>query len=144
MFLDADVTLPDIEQWLICIKHELETNKHTNCIIPKMSIDQKYKEPYDDINCIFTNQIVRIFGAGKGECIVTRKSVFDKVGKFDTSKNVCEDADLVFRLTPVLYKNLYYIESGRRIHELGWIRMHYEWVLNFLFPKERTWLPIGR
>jgi len=144
MFLDADVTLPYINQWLRCIKRELATNKHNNCIVPKMSIDPKYKQPYDDINCKFTNFIQMINGCGRGECIITRKSVFDKVGQFDTSKNVGEDWDLAFRLKPVVYPDLYYMESGRRFHAIGWSRMHYEWALNSLFPKDRTWEPIGR
>lgn len=143
MFLDADVKLKSINKTLSCIKREFVYHKHYNCIILKMSIDEKYKQPIDKFCCEFVNLTNSIMGTGRGECIIVKKKIFEKVGKFDVNRNVCEDADLVKRCAPVVYPNLYYTESGRRIHKLGWLRMHYEWKLNTIDPS-REWLPVVR
>jgi len=143
MFLDADVKLNSINKTLFCIKREFVYHKHYNCIILKMSIDEKYKQPNDKFFCDFISLRNSIIGIGRGECIIVKKNIFNQVGKFDVNKNVNEDTDLVKRCAPVVYPDLYYTESGRRIHKFGWLRMFYEWGLNVIDPS-REWLPIGR
>jgi len=143
MFLDADVKLKSINKTLSCIKREFVYHKHYNCIILKMSIDEKYKQPNDKFFCDFINFSHSILGNGRGECIIVKKKIFEKVGKFDVNKSVAEDIDLVKRCAPVVYPDLYYTESERRIHKLGWLRVLHEWNLNLIDPS-REWLPIGR
>ena len=143
MFLDADVKLKSINKTLSCIKHEFVYHKHYNCIILKTSVDEKYKQPNDKFFCEVINLRNFIMGTGRGECIIVKKKLFEQVGKFDVNKNVAEDVDLIKRCAPVVYPDLYYTESGRRIHKLGWLRMWHEWTLNRI-NTSREWLPIGR
>uniref|UniRef100_A0A6C0K0H9 Glycosyltransferase 2-like domain-containing protein n=1 Tax=viral metagenome TaxID=1070528 RepID=A0A6C0K0H9_9ZZZZ len=145
IFLDADVVIEDIPKTLEYI------NKHINtcgCIILKMSLPKDVsKNAVDKLKnkffCKLVNLRMRVYKYGRGECIITKKQIFNKVGGFDETKNVAEDSDLTKKLGEIKFPNLYYIESGRRILTLGWIKMLKEWNLNHL-NQTREWEPIGR
>ncbi|MBI2793073.1 MAG: glycosyltransferase [Ignavibacteria bacterium] len=79
--------------------------------------------------------ILRI-GAGRGECQIVRRDVFEKVGGYRTKIAAGEDFDLFARIGLIarvrFAPNLLVFESPRRFLKFGYFRVLFWWMVNAL------------
>lgn len=73
-------------------------------------------------------------GAGRGECQIVRREVYDRVGGYDVALAAGEDFDLYARIGLVarvrFVGRLVVYESPRRFRKFGYLRVLYWWSLN--------------
>lgn len=73
-------------------------------------------------------------GAGRGECQIVRKSVYDQVNGYNVTLAAGEDFDLYARIGLVarvrFVGRLVVYESPRRFRKFGYLRVLYWWSLN--------------
>ncbi len=122
LFLDADVILPETFIKEVIEKFEWKGLDAITC----KSIPLSNKKS-DKIKYFFANNFLKIFEnikpMGVGYCILTKKEIFEKVKGFDESLKLCEDHDILNRISKVgkfkvLYKPKIYV-SVRRFEKEG-------------------------
>lgn len=159
LFLDADITLFHINDFLQTIVAEFDNDKELVGATVRLTILPENATLTDRIcSTIFidsmhytANNILKT-GSASGEFQFIRKSVFDKLGGYNENLVVSEDNDLFMRLAKVgktkMFWNLRAYHSGRRFHKLGWPKVLWLWLINLLsvtfFKKaaSKEWKPI--
>lgn len=95
----------------------------------------------DEIFHTFYNSYVRLLnwcriGAGRGECQIVRKDVFERVRGYRPSLAAGEDFDLFARISRIarvrFASEIVVIESPRRFRKFGYLRVLWWWTLNAL------------
>ena len=78
-------------------------------------------------------------GMGRGECHVIRRSVFEEVGKYNSTLVAGEDFDLYSRIRRKgkikFMRDRYVFESPRRYRRYGYHRVAFDWFRNALSVK---------
>jgi len=78
-------------------------------------------------------------GMGRGECHVIRRSVFEEVGKYNSTLVAGEDFDLYSRIRRkgkiTFMRDRYVFESPRRYRRYGYHRVAFDWFRNALSVK---------
>lgn len=142
VFLDADVFIFNAYDFFNKALQEFEKNKNLVALTSRLKIIPENETLADcffhlliDFIHWFSCNILKI-GNASGEFQMIKKDAFEKVGGFNEKLVVSEDADLFFRLsrigeTKTLWSLMVY-HTGRRIHQEGWIKVLYHWLINFL------------
>lgn len=142
VFLDADVFLPNIENDLISAVKLFESNKKLSGLSGWVRVFPERETWADYIGYVILsdwqfyikNNLLKI-GATCGEFQMMRKSDFEKIGGFREDLVVGEDMDLFYRLSRIgqtkTERALMVYHTGRRAHELGWLKLVWEWIKNW-------------
>lgn len=149
VFLDADVFIFNAYVFFRKTLDEFKKNKNLVALTCKLKILPENETLADKffhflINFIhwFSCNVLNI-GNASGEFQMIKKDAFWKVNGFNEDLVVSEDADLFFRLSRIgkvktIWQLVVY-HTGRRIHQEGWIKILYHWLINFF-----SWLLIKK
>jgi glycosyltransferase involved in cell wall biosynthesis len=73
-------------------------------------------------------------GHSFGEFQMIKQEAFNRVGGFREDLVTIEDADMFFRLSRIgktrIDSQLWVLHTGRRAHQVGWLRLIFMWVVN--------------
>ncbi|MEI6843570.1 MAG: glycosyltransferase [bacterium] len=149
VFLDADVYIPDINNFFSRALNIFKEKPHISTIIPSIRVFKELETFGDwlvfsteDYVHILINNIIKIGGAG-GEFQMVRTSIFKKIGGYNARLVVAEDHEFLRRAMKAgdvyFVKSLRIYHPGRRAHKIGWPRLLWQWtkngVSNSLFKK---------
>ena len=138
LFLDADATIPDPENFLDRIAVEFEKDENLLGATVRLRVSEGEATLQDRIfSTIFIdwvhylcNNILRI-GSSSGEFQFVRKESFDKIGGYDETMPLGEDNELSRRLARLGRTKMFYdlkiYHTGRRFHKQGWGAVLYKW-----------------
>ncbi len=93
---------------------------------------------------IFSNNVLKT-GAANGKFQMVRTEAFKKIGGFNENLAASEDFDLFKRLAKIgrTYSepSLTVFHSGRRAHQVGWLKLLPTWILNGIWVGlfNRSW-----
>jgi glycosyltransferase involved in cell wall biosynthesis len=150
-FIDADVTVVDINTFFIEALQEFERDSKIVAIGARIKTDPRVETWGDRIshtiinfNCFIANNVFRA-AAISGEFQMMRAHVFAAAGRYNEALNITEDNDLYGRLRKFgkirLVRKLWVMHESRRAHAIGWPRLWWElginWVSVMFFG--RTW-----
>lgn len=158
VFLDADVFIFNAYDFFKKALAEFNKNKNLVALTSRLEILPQNSKSIDKffhflINFFhwFGSNILN-FGNASGEFQMIKKEAFWKIGGFNEKLAVAEDADLFFRLSRIgkvkVIWSLVVYHTGRRIHQEGWLKILYQWLVNFfswlLFKKSfhKNWKEI--
>lgn len=142
LFLDADVSIPDINSFLQSLVEEFQKNNLVAATV-RLKVSKEEETISDKIFSalainwihIFYNNIVKI-GSSSGEFQFIRKESFEKVGGFDERLVAAEDFDMFMRLAKIgktrMINRLTVYHTGRRFHKVGWPRILWTWFANYI------------
>lgn len=139
VFVDADVIIPDMNQFIKKVKKYFDKDARLVAVtsgstvlkelatIPDIIIFKLLAYYFSFLNLIG-------LGAAGGEFQMIKKEAFVKVGGFDERLAVSEDMDLFWRLAKIgktrLPLELKIYHTGRRAHKVGWPRLLWTWCSN--------------
>lgn len=142
VFIDADVTIPNIDTFLNKAEHYFKQNPSLIGITVQYKVLPELATVMDRImfkivglSFFIVNNITHIGGAG-GEFQMIRPESFRTIGGFNESLALSEDADLFQRLAKIgrtkYYGNLFIYHTGRRAHKIGWAPLLYQWIFGWI------------
>jgi glycosyltransferase involved in cell wall biosynthesis len=148
IFMDADVTIPDINNFIARAHKYFNDDKRLVAITSQYVVLKEMSTLFDKI--IF--KILALYfsflnligsGASGGEFQMIKREAFIRVGGFDEKIAASEDMDLFWRLAKIgktrLPLGLKVYHTGRRAHKIGWPKLLWQWTSNtimvFLFRK---------
>ncbi len=142
LFQDADVILKDADAFVVRVRDVLQKNPEFVALTVSTRVDSATATLMDgfmswaiNMSFIILNNVLHVGGAS-GECQIVRREAFDKVGGYDESLPVSEDADLFQKLARVgrtrMLTDLLTVQSGRRQHAIGWPRLLLQWWGNWI------------
>ena len=140
LFLDADVVIPDINNFFPEVLKQFSSNPKLVALTVKVKVNPHQETLGDRIvfgalNYIFIlrNNILHI-GESTGEFQMIRKEAFNSLHGFREDLVTREDADMFYRLSDIgrtmFYSNLTIYHSGRRAHKVGWPKLLWIWTIN--------------
>lgn len=144
VFINGDTVPKDIETFSRCIDDFAQrTGRYAkaSALACPVSFDPSEQELRDRVFHVVYNSYVRLLswlrvGAGRGECQVVRKEMFDRVRGYREELVAGEDFDLFARIGlrgRVLFaQELHVIESPRRFRKFGYLRVLGSWTINAL------------
>ncbi len=149
VFIDADVYVPDINNFFMKIEKIFESNKNIIGVTVPIRVlkDQENfmdKVVFSTLNLfhLILNNYFKI-GVAAGEFQMIRKEIFGKTGGYREDLAASEDYEFFRKISKIgktyFIKNLTIYHTGRRAHKIGWPRLLTEWALNtlsVLFKKE--------
>ena len=142
VFLDADVTVPDISNFMRKVTEIFAHNKNIVALTVPFRVLESL-ETFPDrimaavVSFLYTvsNNILGL-GAASGEFMVVQEKAFRKIGGFNPLLVAAEDQDLFQRLRKVgktrFERTLCVYHTGRRAHQIGWPRLIGLWLANGL------------
>jgi glycosyltransferase involved in cell wall biosynthesis len=142
VFLDADVTIPDIDNFFKKTLNLFEKNKKIMALVVRQEVSPEVETFADKffftiVNYVYfmLNNILHFGGAG-GEFQMIRASAFKDLGGFNEQLAAGEDNDMFQRLAKRgrtrMLLSLKVIHMGRRAHKTGWPKLLFTWVTNWL------------
>jgi glycosyltransferase involved in cell wall biosynthesis len=140
VFLDADVVIPDIDQFFRTAYDEFRQRPRLVALTCKYRVFPDVATRFDryvftmlGVQFLLQNNIFGRGGAG-GEFQMIRTSAFRAVGGFDEQLAAAEDMDLFNRLSKIgrtrFVGDLTVFHTGRRAHAVGWSRLLWSWFSN--------------
>lgn len=150
VFLDADVTIPEINSFFEkCRKLFSDPGLTAMTVFYKVVPEAATladKVIFKALGLYFyiLNKIG--IGASGGEFQMIRVEAFKKAGGFNEELAASEDMEMFWKLAKIgrthLEKSLFIYQSGRRAHKTGWLKLLLEWSSNcvsaFLLKKSRS------
>ncbi|MEN9342019.1 MAG: hypothetical protein RIQ54_275 [Candidatus Parcubacteria bacterium] len=143
LFLDADVTIADITKTISHIIQRFEHEPRLVGLTGFLRVDSAHATIADVFFSGLMNYLYVIFnnilgiGGAPGEFLCVRRTAFELIGGFNTTLAAAEDNDLFRRLHQKGYtridRRIAIYHDGRRMHEIGWIRLLTLYFLNTLF-----------
>lgn len=143
LFLDADVYIPDINQFMEKAVNLFKKNKNLVGLTVSIKVFTEQETLPDKI--IFSilnffhlilNNYLKI-GVAAGEFQMVRKDIFQKVGGYREDLVASEDYEFFKRIAKIgrtyFAKDLTVYHTGRRAHKIGWPKLLTEWFLNSVF-----------
>ncbi|MDO8728859.1 MAG: glycosyltransferase [bacterium] len=141
VFLDADVTIPDINKFFKKTLSLFKENEKLVGLIVRQNVSPEVETFVDKfffgiVNYVylFWNNIVKFGGAG-GEFQMIKTSVFRELGGFNEKLAAGEDNDLFQRLARKgetrIEMSLRILHTGRRAHKTGWSKLLFSWTINW-------------
>lgn len=140
VFLDADVVIPDINQFFKTAEAAFRATRNLLALTVRYKVFPETRTLADRI--VFTmlglqlrlqNNIFNFGGAG-GEFQMINAEAFRRVGGFDERLAAAEDMDLFRRLSQIgrtrFEHGLTVYHTGRRAHAVGWPKLIWEWFTN--------------
>jgi hypothetical protein len=144
VFINGDTIPADVESFLTTITafaNQTGLYAHAAALACPVHINPTERTPFDAAFHGVYNAWVRLInmtriGAGRGECQVVRRAVFESVGGYRAELAAGEDFDLFARIATrarVMYAHdLLVHESPRRFRRFGYLRILYWWTVNAL------------
>ncbi len=158
VFIDADVIIPDPNAFFKTALQDFAADKNLVAITARLMVFPESATRAD--NFFFTlvsvdhwlnNNVIRM-GSASGEFQMIRRSAFEAVHGFQPQLAVAEDNDMFRRLTKVgrtrMEWRLMVYHTGRRMHELGWPRVLWDWGINYFYVRlfnrsyNKEWRPV--
>jgi len=151
VFVDADVTISDIDNFFAKAFQNFENDNKLvalTCgykILPeKATLADKIIFKILSLNFVIFNNFFHV-GLSGGEFQMIRSEAFQKLHGFNQSLVAAEDGDMFSRLGKIgrtkcdISLSIYH--SGRREHAIGWPRLIYQWMRNYLTVQffRRSW-----
>lgn len=143
---DADVRIPDPEQFIPKILEVFEDQKVVAATVP-IWVYPEEAGLTDKIYHVLMNLTIRLsflvrLYLAKGECQVVRRDVFNRIGGYSEHLVAGEDCNLFYRLQKegrIAYlSRLKVYHSPRRFRQYGYIR------LTLIYFREGLWMLLGR
>lgn len=142
VFLDADVTIPDINNFFKEVLNLFSEDKKLVGLIVRQEVAPEVATLADKffftlVNYVyfFWNNVVSFGGAG-GEFQMIKTEVFKKLGGYSEKLAAGEDNDMFQRLAKYgktrIDMSLKVLHTGRRAHKTGWIKLLWTWTINWL------------
>lgn len=139
-FLDADVTIPNPAILFPGAVALFEKNKKLLGLCVALKVHPSECKRGDGffswlVNTVhrFLNNVLRI-GSAMGEFQMVRREVFITVGGYREDLVAGEDNELFWRFNKIgrtrLCTEWVVYHSGRRAHQIGWIKLIYTWMIN--------------
>jgi glycosyltransferase involved in cell wall biosynthesis len=143
VFIDADVFIPDINNFFDKMLEFFKTNKKLVGatvflkVFPEMAnASDKFFSCLSNYTVYFFNNIVH-FGASYGEFQMVKNDMFKKISGYNEKLVVAEDNEFFKRLVKTgkirVKKDLTVLHTGRRAHKVGWFRLLISWWVNLLY-----------
>jgi glycosyltransferase involved in cell wall biosynthesis len=145
LFIDADVFIPNINEFFIQAIHSFESNKKLVGLTVFLKVlpeevtlsDKLFFSLANRVNQ-FSNNVLHL-GTASGEFMMVRAETFRQIGGFDPKLVVAEDNDLFGRLSKLghtrVETGLHVMHTSRRAHSIGWIALLGLWLGNFVYNK---------
>jgi glycosyltransferase involved in cell wall biosynthesis len=140
VFLDADVVIPDIDEFFGAAEERFRLNKGLVALTVRYAVLPEVRTVSDRIVFAMLGLQLRLqnnvlhFGGSGGEFQMITTEAFKRIGGFDEDLAAAEDMDLFRRLSNVggtRFENaLTVYHTGRRAHATGWRRLIWEWFTN--------------
>ncbi|MGX9787666.1 glycosyltransferase [Mycobacterium sp. MMS18-G62] len=140
VFLDADVVIPDINEFFDTAEQNFRRNQELLALTGRYKVFPEASTPADRLMFTmlalqfrFQNNVLGVGGAG-GEFQMMLADAFRRVGGFNERLTAAEDMDLFRRLSRVgrtrFEPELTVYHTGRRAHAVGWPNLVWEWFSN--------------
>ncbi|MBI5138328.1 MAG: glycosyltransferase [Candidatus Vogelbacteria bacterium] len=158
VFIDADIIIDDPNEFFRSALASFKNDFELVGISCPIRIAHDRETFMDRFIMFFVNLIFRLqnnilgIGAASGEFQMVRESAFRKVGGYNENLTVAEDIEFFQRIGKIgktrCEKKLLLRNTGRRPHKLGWHRLIYQWIVNFLYmtflkkSAHKVWQPI--
>ncbi len=137
IFQDADVLLENADFFVRRVQEYMANNPSLVALAVATRFDPETQTLMDRLMARFINLTFFVLnnvlhsGGGAGTCQIVRRSAFEKIGGYDNTIPVSEDAVLFQNLARVgttrFVWDIRTIESGRRQHAIGWPRLLAQW-----------------
>jgi glycosyltransferase involved in cell wall biosynthesis len=152
VFVDADVVIPDIDDFFRTAHDEFERRRGLVAMTVKYRVYPEMATFFDryvftmlGLQFLLQNNVFGI-GASGGEFQMIAADAFRKVGGFDERLAAAEDMDLFRRLSRTgdtrFVNRLKVFHTGRRAHAVGWPKLLWSWFTNsvsvFFFKKSAS------
>jgi glycosyltransferase involved in cell wall biosynthesis len=140
LFIDADVTIPDINNFFLKVLKIFEKNKKLVALSVRMRVlpemetrtDRIIYFIFDYLNFLSNN--IFHMGTAYGEFQMMRALTFKKLKGYNEAIAVAEDVDMFKRLSKEgrtkVEMSLCVFQTGRRAHKVGWTKLLFDWSLN--------------
>lgn len=143
VFLDADVFVPNPNVFFAKARNHFFGNTKVVAVNGWLRVFPEMETFGDKIGygiltnwSLYLNNNIFHFGAGCGEFGMFRKKDFVGIGGYREDLAVDEDQDLTRRLSKtgriLNDPELLVYHTGRRPHTIGWPKLLWEWVINWL------------
>lgn len=141
LFLDADVTIPDINNFLPKTLSYFDKNKKLVALTVFLKVLPEMATFFDNVFYSLINYIAlinnNIFhkGAATGEFQLIKTESFKKVGGYNEKLVAGEDFEMFVRLSKIgrnlSVSSLFAYHTGRRPHKVGWVKVLHSWFMNW-------------
>lgn len=158
VFLDCDVSIPDPDLFFSDAIKEFEKDPQLLALTGPQRARPGCESWADRVNFGILNQSIRFknnvlnVGEVSGKFMMVRKSAFEIVGGLRDDLITREDADFFWRISKKgktrYFQNLMIFHGARRAHRIGWWRLWYVWLFNWMWVSlfdtayEKEWVPI--
>ncbi|MEY2719966.1 MAG: hypothetical protein RLZZ273_1332 [Bacteroidota bacterium] len=144
VFINGDTVPKDLQVFTECVSDfAVRTGRYAraSALACPVSFHPNDQRLADRLFHSVYNTYVRLLswlriGAGRGECQVVRREMFQRVGGYRRELVAGEDFDLFARIGlrgRVLFaRELHVIESPRRFRKFGYLRVLFSWTVNAL------------
>ena len=143
VFLDADCTVPEPDHFFRSAIAQFEADKELVGLTSHLRFTPGTETLIDKLFLGFENLAIRLknnlLGLGDsagGEFQMVRASAFTAIGGYRADLVTCEDRDLFSRLSRIgktrFDHQLTVFHPGRRVHQVGWPRLIFLFVVNTL------------
>ncbi len=145
LFVDADVTIPNINTFLPRALTAFRKNPHLVGLTVSLKVfpneatlpDRFFFHMADTIYYIFNN--ILHLGGASGEFQMVRADAFKKLGGYSKTLVVGEDNEFFGRLAKLgrtrIEMGMSVFHTGRRAHTLGWFKVFGLWMGNAFFNR---------
>ena len=140
-YFDADITVPDPDRFFKIALADFAADPNLLAITGNLDVLPENATTLDRFMQALVNWTVRFnnnvlhTGAAPGELQVIRRSAFDAVHGFQEHLVVTEDNDMFMRLAKIgttkFEPRLTVYQTGRRIHQVGWLHLIWLWLANY-------------
>ena len=158
IFLDADVVIPNIDDFFDKAIENFKKNKILTGLAPFLDYDPETATRADKffggmMNLVYfvSNNILHI-GQAAGEFQMMKSEHFKKLGGYNEKLIAAEDVEMFSRLNSIgqtrIDKKLHVHQSTRRVHATGWPKLLWSWFRNAMSSKffkkafDSEWKPI--
>lgn len=145
LFLDADVFIPDINEFAVKAINLFEQNHKLAGLTVFLKVLPEHVTLSDKFFFGAVNRVHQFFnnflhtGTASGEFMMIRASTFRQVGGFSPTLVMGEDNDLFKRLSQIgetrIESGLYVMHTSRRAHQTGWLPLLFTWLGNTAWSK---------
>lgn len=158
VFIDSGTEIPDMNGFFQKLIHNFEKMPKVIAITVNVRFFPPIETFVDKVVLkifdwwfIFSNNILKT-GAANGKFQMVRADAFKKIGGYNESLAASEDFDLFHRLAKIgrTYSepSLTVYHSGRRAHQVGWLKLLPIWILNGIWvglfnrSYSKDWKPV--
>ena len=152
VFVDSSVRIPSVDAFLRKALAHFEGDERVVGLAVPQWIYPETQTRLDRLLLSVTNFTLKKQKMGSGKFVMTRRSVFERLGGFREDLVTREDGDFFLRLKEigdvVFDSSLPVYYAGRREHKVGWLKLLWIWILNDVWVKlydrayTKEWTPV--